>query len=165
MIEVNGWRILSTKIFNQLHRKLIMHVLNLSKEDPSNYKAHPKTKLLASIQHAINVNVPTNPNSKDFRLGNTLGKKYTHWRRVKKNMPPRYRLFFRFCSKSPGKEYNDKENWIIFAWFNDELTLRKAGSKTDVYKMFESLLEKRKIPDSTDLLLQEAHEVDSKHQR
>lgn len=157
MIEINGWRILSTKVFNHLYKKLVMHVSKLSKNDPDNYKSHPKTKLLASIQRAIKVDVPANPNDKSFRLGKTLGSKYTHWRRVKNNMPPRYRMFFRFHSKFFERKDKERANWIIFAWFNDELTLRKEGAKNDVYRVFKSFLEKNKIPDDFQELLKDAH--------
>ena len=67
------------------------------------------------------------------------------WRRVKKGMPDRYRLFFRFASK-PVK-------LIVYVWFNDEDTLRKAGSKTDVYEVFKRMLSRGQVPGGVKELL------------
>jgi toxin YhaV len=68
---------------------------------------------------------------------------------VKKGMPDRYRLFFRFAS-SPVKV-------IVYVWFNDEDTLRKAGSKTDVYEAFKRMLARGQVPnDMGELLLASA---------
>lgn len=64
-------------------------------------------------------------------------------------MPDRYRLFFRFAS-SPVKV-------IVYVWFNDEDTLRKAGSKTDVYEAFKRMLARGQVPnDMGELLLASA---------
>lgn len=63
---------------------------------------------------------------------------------MKKGVPDRYRLFFRFASK-PIK-------LIVYVWFNDDDTLRKAGSKTDVYEVFKSMLSRGQVPASTRLL-------------
>jgi toxin YhaV len=81
-----------------------------------------------------------NPDHPDFRLGKTLGLEYTNWRRVKKGMPDRYRLFFRFAS-SPVR-------LIVYVWFNDQDTLRKAGSRTDVYEVFKRMLARGDVPSS-----------------
>ncbi|MBF0390708.1 MAG: type II toxin-antitoxin system YhaV family toxin, partial [Desulfamplus sp.] len=80
----------------------------------------------------------------------TLDVKYSHWRRVKNNMPPRYRLFFRFYSDTSVTQYG---KCLIFAWFNDEFTLRKSGSKSDVYNVFKSLLANKTVPDNWEELL------------
>jgi toxin YhaV len=68
------------------------------------------------------------------------------WRRVKTGMPDRYRLFFRFASR-PMKV-------IVYAWFNDEDTLRKAGSNTDVYETFKRMLSRGRVPSGIDELLE-----------
>ena len=84
------------------------------------------------------------------RLGKKLGSDSSHWRRVKKGMPDRYRLFFRFAS-NPVKV-------IVYVWFNDENTVRKVGSKTDVYEAFTRLLVRGVVPSDIDALLREARE-------
>jgi toxin YhaV len=70
---------------------------------------------------------------------------------VKKGMPDRYRLFFRFAS-SPVQ-------LIVYVWFNDEYTLRKAGSKTDVYETFKRMLMRGEVPSSINVLLTESQTV------
>jgi toxin YhaV len=116
-----------------------------SLDNPSGYKSNPKTRLLESIYKAIKQTVPADPDHPDLCLGKALGEQYTNWRLVKKGMPDRYRLFFRFASK-PIK-------LIVYVWFNDEDTLRKAGSKTDVYEAFKKMLSRGQVPTSiADLL-------------
>lgn len=148
---VNGWQIFYFKVFKAALDELESAVTQLAQRDPSGYKAHPKTKLLASVYQAITKQVPANPDAPEFRLGKTLNTTAsfnTHWRRVKKGLPDRYRLFFRFAS-SPIKV-------IVYVWFNDEDTLRKAGAKTDVYETFRRMLSKGTVPQSIDELLNQA---------
>ena len=66
-------------------------------------------------------------------------------------MPDRYRLFFRFASH-PLKI-------VVYVWFNDEDTLRKAGSKTDVYETFKRMLARGVVPRDIDTLLAGAAEA------
>ncbi|MGH8673839.1 MAG: type II toxin-antitoxin system YhaV family toxin [Burkholderiales bacterium] len=82
--------------------------------------------------------VPSNPDHSDFRVGHTLGAGYAHWRRVKRGLPARYRLFYRFSTR-PMKI-------IVYAWLNDEATLRKTGAKTDVYAVFRRMLARGEVP-------------------
>lgn len=144
----NGWQLFYFKLFKAALDELEQAVAKLSRQDPCGYKSHPKTRLLASIYKAITQMVPANPDHPDFRLGKTLGAQYTNWRRVKQGMPDRYRLFFRFASK-PIK-------LIVYVWFNDEDTLRKAGSKTDVYEVFKKMLSRGDVPPSIQHLVAES---------
>jgi len=57
-----------------------------------------------------------------------MGTAYRHWRRAK--IGRRFGLFFRYDSRSKV---------IVYAWVNDENTLRSAGSKSDPYAVFEKL--------------------------
>jgi len=141
----NGWTLYYYRVFKAALDELEATVTKLARDDPKGYKTHPKTKLLASVYRAITELVPADPDAADFRLGKTLGPGNTNWRRVKKGMPDRYRLFFRFAS-SPVK-------LIVYVWFNDEDTLRKAGSKTDVYETFKRMLGRGEVPDSIAALL------------
>ncbi|WP_082766388.1 type II toxin-antitoxin system YhaV family toxin [Paramesorhizobium deserti] len=50
----------------------------------------------------------------------------------------RFRLFFR---------YDTSAKIIIFAWVNDETTLRTYGAKTDAYKVFKGMLDDGNPPD------------------
>ncbi len=144
----NGWRLYYYRTFKAALDELEAVVTRLEADDPSGYQAHPKTKLLASVYRAITQLVPANPDAPDFRLGKTLGSGNANWRRVKKGMPDRYRLFFRFAS-SPMKV-------IVYVWFNDEDTLRKAGSKTDVYEAFKRMLARGVVPARIDELLSDS---------
>jgi toxin YhaV len=149
----NGWQLFYFRLFAAALSELEITVAHLAKRDPKNYKSHPKTRLLASVYKAITQTVPTNPDHPNFRLGKTLGAHYSHWRRVKKGMPDRYRLFFRFNS-NPIK-------LIVYVWFNDEDTLRKAGSKTDVYETFKRMLSRGEVPSSITHLLEQSAEVNN----
>ncbi len=145
---IKGWQIYYVRPFAAALDELEAEVIALAEKNPADYKAHPKTRLLASLYKAITATVPANPDHADFRLGKTLGSQYANWRRVKRGMPERYRLFFRFASK-PAK-------LIVFVWFNDADTLRKAGSKTDVYETFRRMLSRGVVPDGIDVLLKES---------
>jgi toxin YhaV len=143
-----SWQLFYFRLFKAALDDLEQTVTKLAQQDPAGYKAHPKTRLLASVYKAITQLVPDDPDHSDFRLGKTLGVEYTNWRRVKKGMPDRYRLFFRFAS-SPLRV-------IVYVWFNDEDTLRKAGAKTDVYEAFKRMLARGEVPSSIDSLLAES---------
>ena len=147
----NGWQLFYFKLFKAALDELEEAVAKLAQQSSSKYKAHPKTRLLACVYKAITQTVPANPDHADFRLGKTLGAEYANWRRVKKGMPDRYRLFFRFAS-SPVQ-------LIVYVWFNGEDTLRKAGSKTDVYETFKRMLMRGEVPSSINVLLTESQKV------
>lgn len=97
-----------------------------------------------------------------FKLFSVLysGEKYRHWKRVKKRMPPRYRMFFRYHSDFIIKKGSPSEKCIIFVWFNDEFTLRKEGAKTDCYNVLLHFIKSGKIPDDWSSLLQQSNSVD-----
>ena len=145
----NGLGLYYFRTFKAALDELEAAVTQLAQDDPRGYKTHPKTKLLASVYKVITEVVPANPEAPEFRLGKTLGADNTNWRRVKKGMPDRYRLFYRFAS-SPIKV-------IVYVWFNDEDTLRKAGSKTDVYETFKRMLARGVVPGGIAELLKQSH--------
>ena len=147
----NDWQLFYFRIFKAALDELESQVTALAACDPKGYKTHPKTRLLASIYKAILHTVPASPDHPDFRLGKTLGAAYVNWRRVKKGMPDRYRLFFRFAST--------RVKLIVYVWFNDEDTLRKAGSRTDVYEAFRRMLSRGEVPASIQVLLAESQKA------
>ena len=147
-MEINGWQLYYFRTFAAVLDELESEVSALAAGDRRGYKAHPRTRLLASVYKAITERVPAGPDHPEFRLSKTLGSAYRNWRRVKKGLPERYRLFFRFAS-NPVK-------LIVYVWFNDEDTLRKARSKTDVYETFRRMLARGEVPDSVDHLLRES---------
>ena len=145
-MQKNGWNLFQFKPFALRLQALTLDVARLAQADPTGYKQHPKTKLLASVYQSMTVNVPTNPADPAFRLGHILGKSHGNWRRVKNGLPQRYRLFFMFASNPLAV--------VIYAWLNDEATLRKEGSRTDVYEVFKSMLERGDVPSSIEELIQ-----------
>jgi toxin YhaV len=124
---------------------LIRTVEALEKRQPEGYRNHPKAKLLKRVMDLILVEIPRDPNAAEFQLGNTLGPAYRHWRRAK--FLGRFRLFFRFSTAHRA---------IVYAWVNDETTLRKAGARSDPYAVFTRRLREGNPPDSWDTLLREA---------
>ena len=117
--------------------------------------ASPKTahenanvKLHAALARLILETVPADPASDEFRQGNTLGAGFRHWRRAR--IGRRFRLFFRYDSGS---------RVIIYAWVNDENTLRSSGSKNDPYAVFLKMLERGNPPDEWNALMRQSRKV------
>jgi len=147
-MEVNGWRLFQYPLFESQLRKLTEAVQQLSISQPDTYGGHPKTKLLATIHRYITESIPRNPSAPEFRQGDTLGPDNRHWFRAKFHQ--RYRLFFRFSTK---------DRVIVYVWVNDEFTLRKAGSRTDAYAVFKSMLKAGDPPRTLMALLKAAKEM------
>lgn len=145
-MQKNGWNLFQFRPFAQRLKALTQDVTSLAQSDPDGYKQHPKTKLLASVYRSISETVPANPADPVFRLGHTLGRQNSNWRRVKKGLPQRYRLFFMFAS--------NPLQVIIYTWLNDDDSLRKEGSRTDVYEVFKRMLERGEVPSTIDELIQ-----------
>jgi len=131
----NGWQIYVWGEFRQTWSRLRSEVERLRARDPNDYKRHPTTIFLRDLRDIVHSQVPANPDHERYRLGTTLGPAYRHWRRVK--FRGRFRLFFRYSSKHKA---------ILFVWLNDEKTLRKEGSRSDVYAVFRSMLERKHPP-------------------
>ena len=148
----NGWRLYALQPFAERLAALKKEVERLRAKDPEGYRRHPTTVLLASVYKAITEVVPANPDQPEFRVGHSLGPQYTHWRRVKRGLPARYRLFYRFSSR-PVRV-------IVYAWLNDEATLRKAGAKTDVYAVFQRMLARGEVPSDIDALTKGGSEIE-----
>jgi len=136
--ESKGWLLYAHPVFLERFELLTEQVEGLRKEKPSEFHHHPIVKLYRCVSRGILEEVPTDPGAKQFVLGATLGPKNKHWRRIKNRLPPRYRLFFQFKTTVPRT--------VIYAWLNDEETLRAEGSKSDCYVVFEKMLSAGTIP-------------------
>ena len=147
-MEVNGWRLFQYPLFESQLRKLTEAVQQLSISQPDTYGGHPKTKLLATIHRHVTEIIPRDPTAPEFRQGDTLGPDNRHWFRAK--FRQRYRLFFRLSTK---------DRVIVYVWVNDEFTLRKAGSRTDAYAVFKSMLKAGDPPRTLMALLKAAKEM------
>lgn len=149
VIVKNGYELHALEIFIAELTRITDLVEALAEKDPDGFFQHPTYKLLDAILDNIHKKVPSDPNHRDYWLGSTLGKKHTSWRRIKKqSLPPRYRLFFQFHSNAPKA--------IIYAWINDDSTLRKEGSKTDVYHVFGKMLDSGRVPSTWSELIEAA---------
>jgi toxin YhaV len=144
-LVVNDWHLFYFRLFKERLDCLEREVTTLAAKDTEGFIHHPKAKLLKAIVNNVRHEVPQQPDHKDYRLGKTLGAEYTDWRCVKKHgLPPRYRMFFKFTSQ---------QRKIVYVWLNDEHSLRKDGSQTDVYEVFKKMLRRGEVPKSFEDLL------------
>jgi toxin YhaV len=143
MSITNGWHLFAHPLFPAQLEKLTVAVEKLQQSDPVGYQKTANAKLLAALRQLVFETIPSDPTRADYRQGGTLGSDRKHWFRAKFGNG-RFRLFFRFDSKA---------KIIIFAWVNDEATLRTYGSKTDAYAVFRKMLDEGNPPDSWSALL------------
>lgn len=116
--------------------------------DPGGYHSNANVRVLAAVAKLVLRTIPDDPGKSDYRIGNTMGKAHGHWSRAK--FGQRFRLFFR---------YDSAAKIIVFAWVNDESTLRARGSKTDPYAIFKTMLERGNPPDDWTELHETAQEL------
>jgi toxin YhaV len=141
--ERYGWKLFMHPAFRRQYDALIADVESLKVSlSPESFAAHGRVKLLARVNKLVLDDIPADPQAKMYELGNTLGPNRRHWRRAK--FFQRFRLFFRFQSTA---------NIIVYAWMNDERTLRARGARTDVYEAFKRRLLSGDPPDGWDQLL------------
>ena len=145
-MQSHGWNLLFHDCLIEQLRKLQEGALRAQAQDPAGFASNANVRLLEAVSKLILEAVPSDPNRDEYRLGNTMGSDYRHWRRAK--IGQRFRLFFRFDSKS---------RVIIFAWINDEHTLRAAGSKNDPYAVFKCMLMRGNPPDNWNALQSASH--------
>jgi toxin YhaV len=110
--------------------------------DPQGFESNAKVKLSRALSHLIMAAVLADPGRDEFRQGGMLGTAHRYWHREKSARP--FRLFFRYESRSKV---------IVYAWVNDENTLRSAGSKCDPYAVFEKMLGRGNPSDDWDALI------------
>lgn len=145
----NGWTLLFHPCLLEQLARLKAASDRAILADPRRSNENANVKLYVSLAQLMLRAIPDDPSRDEFRQGNTLGPAYRHWRRAK--FGQRFRLFFRYDSRS---------RIIIYAWVNDENTLRAAGSKRDPYSVFHKMLTRGKPPDTfSDLIVQSATEL------
>ena len=113
--------------------------------DSASAPENANVKLYAALSKLIFETVPDDPARDEYRQGNTMGQEFRHWRRAK--IGRRFRLFFR---------YDSQTKVIVYAWVNDEKTLRAAGSKNDPYAVFQKMRGRGNPPDDWNALLKES---------
>jgi len=142
-MQRHGWTLLFHEcVIGQLQR-LHAAAQRAAAKDPQEFEGNANVKLLRALSQLMMDAIPSDPARAEYRQGNTLGDAYRHWRRAK--IGRRFRLFFR---------YDERAKIIVFAWVNDEQTLRSAGSKSDPYTVFEKMLGRGNPPNDWNTLVQ-----------
>ena len=135
-MQRHGWTLLFHACVVEQLQKLQAAARRAQENDPDKFGSNANVKLFRALSQLMLDVVPGDPAREEYRQGNTLGPAHRHWRRAK--VGRRFRLFFRYDSKSKV---------IVYAWVNDEQTLRSTGSKTDPYAVFEKMLGRGTPPD------------------
>jgi toxin YhaV len=118
-MQQHGWTLLFTTNLIETVEKL-RAACACAENDSKGFESNANVKFFRALVQLMQDVVPSDPARDEYRQGNTLGTAHRHWRRAK--LGRRYRLFFR---------YDSKAKVIVYAWVNDEQTLRSAGSKSD----------------------------------
>lgn len=145
-MQRHGWTLLFHECVSEQLQKLHAAAERAKQQDPLGADTNANVRLFAALSKLIFDAVPSDPNREEYRQGNTMGPAFRHWRRAK--VGRRFRLFFRFDSKSMI---------IVFAWVNDENTLRSSGSKSDPYAVFQRMVERGHPPDDWAALVSHSH--------
>ncbi|GAA0738779.1 MAG: toxin [Novosphingobium sp. 32-60-15] len=152
MMTVNGWQLFAHPLFLDQFEKLGTAVARSRQKDPRGWRKSANAKLLAALRQLVFETIPQDPTRPEYRQGGTLGDDRKHWFRAKFG-GGRFRLFFR---------YSTSAKIIIFAWVNDETTLRTYGAKSDAYAVFRKMLDKGNPPDSWEALLKAANDTSAR---
>ena len=141
-MQSHGWSLLFHDCLIEQLQRLKAASDRAEAADPSGFAANANVKLYRALSQLIIEAVPSDPAREEYRQSNTMGMAYRHWRRAK--IGRRFRLFFR---------YDSKARVIVFAWVNDEHTLRSAGSNSDPYAVLQKMLNRGNPPDDWAALL------------
>jgi toxin YhaV len=152
-LSIKGWQILAHPLLLDQLDRLVAAVKKERGKDPRKYQSSANSKLLTALSRLLFETIPDDPTRPEYRLGNALGAAGRHWFRAKFG-GQRFRLFFRFDSRA---------KIIVYAWVNDETTLRTYGAKTDAYRVFTSMLRAGNPPDDWSALLKAAEQEGAKN--
>ena len=147
----DGWRLLADPLFLDQIEKLEAALERLQANDPQGWRSSANAKLLAALRKLALETIPEDPARPIYRQGGTLGDDRKHWFRAKFG-GGRFRLFFRYSASA---------KIIIYAWVNDENSLRTYGSKSDAYAVFRKMLDAGNPPDDWAALLEGAGVLDT----
>ena len=125
LMQRHGWTLLFHDCLIVQLRNLHHAVQRAHRRDPAEFASNANVKLFHALSRLMLEIVPQDPSRDEFRQGNTLGPRHRHWRRAR--IGRRFRLFFR---------YDARAKVIVYAWVNDQSTLRSSRSRTDPYKVF-----------------------------
>jgi toxin YhaV len=148
-LAIKGWQVFAHPLLLDQLERLVAAVEKERAKNPRKYQASANSKLLSALSRLLFETIPDDPTRPEYRLGNTLGASGRHWFRAKFG-GQRFRLFFR---------YDSRARIIVYAWVNDDTTLRIYGSKTDAYVVFASMLRAGNPPDDWNELLKAAKDA------
>lgn len=151
MLVVNGWTLFAHPLLLDQLERATAAAAAARAADPEGYRRSAQAKLVAVLSKLLFDTIPADPTRAEYRQGDTLGPARKHWFRAKFGNG-RFRLFFR---------YDSRTRIIVFAWVNDETTLRTYGAKTDAYRVFKGMLDKGQPPDDWKTLLAAARTDDA----
>ena len=141
-MQRHGWTLLFHDCLIDQLRKLHHAVQRAQRSDSEGFASNANVKLFHALSRLMLEVIPQNPSGDEYRQGSTLGARHRHWRRAR--IGRRFRLFFR---------YDSKVKVIVYAWVNDQSTLRSSGSRTDPYTVFARMLARGNPPNNWDSLL------------
>lgn len=147
-LTAGGWTLLFHGMMIDQIRSLSEACARARASDPDGFRTNANVRVLAAVARLVLEVIPADPGKPDYRIGNAMGEAYRHWSRAK--FGQRFRLFFR---------YDSRARIIVFAWVNDETTLRARGSRTDPYAVFRAMLGRGTPPDDWPHLLKAAEEL------
>jgi toxin YhaV len=145
---VNGWTLLfHAAIIRQL-KSLAEAYQRAIRTGPRDFRSNVNVKLLAALAKLMFEVIPADPSRAEYRQGNTLGDAYRHWFRAR--FLGRFRLFFRYDSRS---------RLIVYAWVNDESSLRQSGARSDPYEVFRRMLASGSPPNDWQTLVRNSGDL------
>ena len=144
-VVIRGWTLYAHPLFLDQVEVLASQVERFRKKDPEGYRSKNATKRLAAVTRLAFDTIPADPARPEYRLGHTLGAAHAHWFRAK--FFQQYRLFFRCHAQA---------RLLVYAWVNDDSTLRAYERDDDAYAVFQKMLRRGHPPDDWDELLSEA---------
>jgi toxin YhaV len=150
VITIHGWTILAHPCFLDQAERLLAAVEREATRNPDGFERSADFKVLSSIVKLAFDEIPQDPAHKKYRHGGAIEGTRRHWFRAKFGNG-RFRLFFRFHSGA---------KIIVYAWVNDEHTLRTYGSDTDAYVVFGHKLDTGNPPDDWDALVAESQRAE-----
>ncbi|WP_045213284.1 type II toxin-antitoxin system YhaV family toxin [Desulfonatronovibrio magnus] len=144
-MQTQGWTLLFHDCLVQQLKRLSTACHRARSSDPEDWPANANVKLFHALSRLMLRIIPVDPGHPGYRQGNTWGEDHRYWCRAR--IGRRFRLFFRYDSAS---------KIIIYAWVNDQKTLRQAKGKKDPYTVFRKMLHQGNPPDDWDQLLDES---------
>lgn len=149
MMERHGWNLLFHDCIVEQLKKLHDGAERARRNAPQDWETNANVKLYRALSRLILEVIPLDPGRDDYRQGNTLGPEHRHWRRAK--VGRRFRLFFR---------YDTRSRTIVYAWVNDEQSMRASGSRSDPYSTFSRMLKRGNPPNDWHSLLATSQQWD-----